>query len=73
MQGFKCLNFQHNTVWTAFFFNFADVILLSAFLALYMLSLCLPVANADNLCKQYGPDQDRRFVGPDQGPNCLTF
>ena len=32
-----------------------------------------PVSSADNLGKQFGPDQARQIVGPNQGPNCLTF
>ena len=37
--------------------------------------LCLPVSSADNLAIQFGPRSGptNRIVGPDQGPNCLTF
>ena len=35
----------------------------------FVLTLCLPVTSAVDLGKQFGP----RIVGPDQGPNCLTF
>ena len=40
--------------------------------SLWCLTLCLPVlvSPAENLGKQFGP---RYIVGPDQGPNCLTF
>ena len=28
---------------------------------------------ADNLCKQFGPDQDLQNIGPDLDPNSLTL
>ena len=37
------------------------------------LTLCLPVCLLIILANNLDPDQARRFVGPDQGPNCLTF
>ena len=47
--------------------------ILAGALAHYNGTLCLPVSSADNLGNSLDPDQARRFVGPDQGPNCLTF
>ena len=31
------------------------------------------LSSADNLCRQFGPDQDRQNVGPDLDPNRLTL
>ena len=36
-------------------------------------TLCLQLLSADNLCKQFKPDQDRQNVRPDLGPNCMTL
>ena len=38
-----------------------------------LLTLCQLVLSADNLCKQFGPDQNRQNVGPDLDPNCLRL
>ena len=35
-------------------------------------TLCLLVSSADNFCKQFGPDQARQNVGPDEDQNYLT-
>ena len=42
------------------------------------LPLCLPMLSADNLGKQFAPrsgptNRPALIVGPDHGPNCLTF
>ena len=37
------------------------------------LMLYLLMSSADNLCKQFGPDQAWQNVGPDLDPNCLTL
>ena len=36
-------------------------------------TLCLQLLSADNLCKQFKPDQDRQNVRPDLDPNCLSL
>ena len=36
-------------------------------------TLCLILSSADNLCKQFGQDQDQQNVGPDLDTNCLTL
>ena len=39
----------------------------------YLLTLCLPVSLLMTSANSLDPDQARRIVRPDQGPNCLTF
>ena len=37
------------------------------------LTPCLLVSSGDNLANCLDPDQAQQNVGPDLGPNCLTF
>ena len=37
------------------------------------LTLYLRVSSADNVCKQFDPDQARQNVRPDLDPSCLTL
>ena len=39
----------------------------------YTTCICLIVPSADNLCKQFGPNQAEQNVGPDLDPNCLRI
>ena len=31
------------------------------------------MSSADNICKQFDPNQVRHFVGPDLDPNCMAL
>ena len=31
------------------------------------------MSSADNICKQFDPNQVRHVVGPDLDPNCMTL
>ena len=47
-------------------------LILAKVLARKYQQVVLPAMSADNLCKQFDPDQARQNVGPDLDPNCLT-
>ena len=40
---------------------------------LYILPASGDLSSADNFANSFDPDQDRNFVDPDLGPNCLTL
>ena len=73
--GTNCLVYICHALEMANKTNHADVLLITLQYA-PLLTPCLPVTSADNFGKQFGPRSgptNRRVVGPDQGPNCLTF